>query len=170
MTTSNDSNKKSQPIDQQAAKQEHKDAPAFATLGEDSAAQTESDSCSASELGRKGENAACKFLERKGFTILERNWVCPAGEADIIASIDTEYGSELHFVEVKTRKSTAKGFPEEAVNAEKRRKYEVIAEIYMQQHYCEEARVTFDIISILVTQPDRAFLRMHCDVISNDCF
>ena len=117
MTTSNDSNKKSQPIDQQAAEQERKDAPAFATLGEDSAAQTESDSCSASELGRKGENAACKFLERKGFTILERNWVCAAGEADIIASIDTEYGSELHFVEVKTRKSTAKGFPEEAVNA-----------------------------------------------------
>ena len=89
MTTSNDSNKKSQPIDQQAAEQERKDAPAFATLGDDAASQPEPDSCSASELGRKGENAACKFLERKGFTILERNWVCPAGEADIIASIDT---------------------------------------------------------------------------------
>ena len=168
MTTSNDSNKKSQPIDQQTTEQECKDAPVCPTQGDDVASQPEPD-CSAAELGRKGENAACKFLERKGFTILERNWVCAAGEADIIASIDTEYGSELHFVEVKTRKSTAKGFPEEAVNAEKRRKYEVIAEIYMQQHYCEEARVTFDIISILVTQPDRAFLRMHCDVISNDC-
>lgn len=169
MSTSNDSNNKSQPIDQQATDQELKEAP-DATQGEEAVSQSGSDSCSAADLGRKGENAACKFLERKGFTILERNWVCAAGEADIIASMDTEYGSELHFVEVKTRKSTAKGFPEEAVNAEKRRKYEIIAEIYMQQHYCEEARVTFDIISILVTQPDRAFLRMHCDVISNDCF
>lgn len=137
---------------------------------EEKVAEQDTESCSPIELGRKGERAACKFLERKGFTILERNWVCAAGEADIIASIDTEYGSELHFVEVKTRKSTATGFPEEAVNAQKRKRYETIAEIYMQQHYCEEARVTFDIISILVTQPDRAFLRMHCDVISSDCF
>lgn len=122
------------------------------------------------ELGRKGESAACKFLERKGFSILERNWVCAAGEADIIATLDTECGSELHFIEVKTRMSTSTGFPEEAVNAEKRRRYEVIAEIYMQQNYCEEARVTFDVISILVTSPDRAFLRMHCNVLSGDCF
>lgn len=170
MSISTDSNKKSQPTDQQMAEQERKNAPSAASQADDAPSQTESDSCSAAELGRKGENAACKFLERKGFTILDRNWVCAAGEADIIARIDSEYGSEIHFIEVKTRKSTARGFPEEAVDAEKRRKYEVIAEIYMQQHYCEEARVTFDIISILVTQPDRAFLRMHCDVISTDCF
>lgn len=121
------------------------------------------------ELGTRGENAACAFLERKGFTILDRNWRCTAGEADIIAVLDTEWGSELHFIEVKTRMSTASGFPEEAVGPEKRRKYEVISEIYLQRHKCEEARVTFDIISILVTAPDRAFLRMHCNVLGSDC-
>lgn len=65
------------------------------------------------ELGRKGERAAVRFLKNRGFEILETNWVCFAGEADIIA-LD---GSTLCFVEVKTRTGVQKGFPSEAVNA-----------------------------------------------------
>ena len=40
------------------------------------------------ELGRRGEEAAARFLEKRGFEILERNWTCSAGEADIIAQDD----------------------------------------------------------------------------------
>ena len=36
-------------------------------------------------LGARGEEAAARFLQRNGYTILERNWTCFAGEADIIA-------------------------------------------------------------------------------------
>ena len=57
------------------------------------------------ELGKKGEDAATKFLLRRGYKIVERNWRCPAGEADIIA-FD---GSTLVFVEVKTRSDIDKG-------------------------------------------------------------
>ena len=48
-------------------------------------------------LGKKGENAAVKFLEQRGYVIVDRNWRCPAGEADIIA-FDCE---TLVFFEVK---------------------------------------------------------------------
>ena len=50
-------------------------------------------------LGARGEEAAARFLQRNGYTILERNWTCFAGEADIIAVND----EALVFVEVKTR-------------------------------------------------------------------
>lgn len=123
------------------------------------------------ELGQRGERAAAVFLERKGFEILERNWVCHAGEADIIAKYHTaDDMPEIHFIEVKTRASTCKGFPEEAVDVRKRRKYEGIAEMYLRDHGdLGYARITFDIISLLVTGERSAFLRMHSNVLVNDC-
>lgn len=109
------------------------------------------------DLGRRGEQAAARFLERRGMEILERNWVCAAGEADIIA----HDGEAIHFVEVKTRSNIAHGFPSEAVTPEKRSRYERIAAIYLSRHEYVDISVLFDIISIVVTGPNRAFLRYH---------
>lgn len=89
--------------------------------------------------------------------VLERNWTCAAGEADIIALED----GTLHFVEVKTRSDIACGFPSEAVNAAKRERYERIAALYLAQSDLTDVGVLFDIISLVVTGPDRAFLRYH---------
>ena len=111
----------------------------------------------AKELGRRGEQAAVRFLERKGYEILETNWECFAGEADII-SIDEE---TLVFTEVKTRTSIEKGFPAEAVDAKKRERYEKIAACYLRGYDGPSQRVRFDVISILVISEDRAFLRLH---------
>lgn len=109
------------------------------------------------ELGRKGEEAAARFLLRQGYEILERNWTCFAGEADIIARI----GKTLCFVEVKTRSQIQKGFPEEAVGARKRDRYERIAACYLKTYDACDIRVRFDVISILVLTDHRAFLRFH---------
>lgn len=109
------------------------------------------------DLGVRGEKAAARFLENKGYEILERRWTCPGGEADIIARDD----DGLHFIEVKTRMSTRTGFPEEAVDKRKRERYERIAEFYLAQYEGPECRVMFDVISILVVGEDRAFLRFH---------
>ena len=116
------------------------------------------------ELGRKGERAAVRFLKNRGFEILETNWVCFAGEADIIA-LD---GSTLCFVEVKTRTGVQKGFPSEAVNAKKRDRYEKIAACYLQTYHKTELYVRFDVISILVLSDNHAFLRLHTNAFSCD--
>jgi Holliday junction resolvase-like predicted endonuclease len=50
------------------------------------------------ELGDKGEEVVCKYLEGKGYRIVERNYWKPWGEIDIVA----EKGSKLSFVEVKS--------------------------------------------------------------------
>lgn len=37
------------------------------------------------KIGELGENVACKFLMKHGFTILERNYTKKWGEIDVIA-------------------------------------------------------------------------------------
>ena len=109
------------------------------------------------ELGKRGEEAATCFLERREYEILDRNWKCIAGEADIVALQD----DTLCFIEVKTRKDAQKGFPSEAVDTRKRSRYERIAACYLKDHDYADVRVRFDIIAILVLGEDRAFLRHH---------
>lgn len=49
-------------------------------------------------VGDTGEGVACRFLESRGYKVLERNYLRPWGEIDIIA----EKAEKLHFVEVKS--------------------------------------------------------------------
>lgn len=50
------------------------------------------------KLGDIGENIACDFLERRGFKIIERNYLKKWGEIDIVA----KKSNLIHFVEVKS--------------------------------------------------------------------
>ena len=97
------------------------------------------------DLGRKGEEAAARYLVRRGYDIVERNWTCIAGEADIIA-FD---GDTIVFVEVKTRTSAANGLPGEAVTKEKRRHLLDAARRYMVAHPTRKA-IQFDIVEVFL--------------------
>ncbi len=97
------------------------------------------------ELGAAGEEAACAFLKRRGYRIIDRNYRCPHGELDVIAT----KGGELVFCEVKTRRA---GDFEEALGAvdERRRKRMARAASF---YLAEKARVSescrFDVIALL---------------------
>lgn len=108
-------------------------------------------------IGRKGEDAAKRYLQDKGYLILDRNWTCRMGEIDIVAKRD----DTLVFIEVKTRTNIERGLPEDAVGAKKRRKYECIAAMYLQDHDYVDIAVRFDVIGILVIKNDRALVRHH---------
>lgn len=114
------------------------------------------------EIGRRGEDAAARYLERLGYDILERNYECPFGEADIIA----RDGLSLVFVEVKTRTGVSRGFPSEAVDEEKRGRYERIAGWYLGSFRETGIPVRFDIVAIMVIAKDRAFLRHYRNAFS----
>ena len=51
------------------------------------------------KTGATGEELACRYLERHGYSILERNWRHQHREIDIIA----QWGETLVIAEVKTR-------------------------------------------------------------------
>jgi putative endonuclease len=110
-------------------------------------------------LGNQGEDLACAYLKNQGAEIIERNWKCQAGEADVIV----REGDDIVFVEVKTRSSDSAGFPEEAVDYKKRRRYEKIAMEYLFSHDLPAARVRFDVLALLLSNNGKAFLRHHRD-------
>ena len=88
------------------------------------------------EIGNFGETAAVKYLRRKHYRILERNYVTGKLELDIIA----RKGKEIVFIEVKTRSVESLdsdmpyGRPSDAVNLEKRRNTVNAAYAYMRQN------------------------------------
>lgn len=67
-------------------------------------------------IGAWGEHLAALWLRRHGRKIFYRNYRAPrGGEVDIVA----RHGKFLTFVEVKTRTSTGRGRPAEAVTPDK---------------------------------------------------
>jgi putative endonuclease len=95
-------------------------------------------------LGRTGERLAGEKLVVEGYCILEMNFRCPYGEVDIVA----EERGDLVFVEVKTRRGTAYGYPEEAVTRHKQRKIVQVALYYLDLHACSERSWRVDVVAV----------------------
>lgn len=100
------------------------------------------------DLGKEGEDAACAYLEAKGYTIRDRNWRWRKLELDIVA----EYNQNLVVVEVKTRRNELFGMPEEAVTDAKIRRIVRATDNYIKR-YCIDLPTRFDIISVTGTTP-----------------
>lgn len=100
------------------------------------------------ELGKWGEAEAVRFLEAKGYAILECDWRFGKRDLDIVAL--TEDACTLVVVEVKTRGTDDMKAPEEAVDVKKMRNLAVAANAYVKEHVVAQ-EVRFDIISIVGT-------------------
>ena len=95
-------------------------------------------------FGQEGEKAAVKFLKKRGYRIVEKNYRHKAGEIDIIAEQD----QVLVFVEVKSRADNEMGEPLEAVTPHKQRKIGQVAKGFMAQHRIENRDCRFDVVGI----------------------
>lgn len=94
-------------------------------------------------LGLRGESKACRYLKRRGYKILKRNWRNPFGEVDVIA----RKGEDIVFIEVKTRLSDNYGLPNEAVDKRRRERYRQAANFYFLNREIN-CVVRFDIIEV----------------------
>jgi putative endonuclease len=99
-------------------------------------------------LGRKGEDAAARYLKKLGYTIVARGHKDHIGELDLIA-VD---GRTVVFIEVKTRTSHDAGHPADAVDLAKQQRLTRLALSYMKRHDLLECRARFDVVA--VTWPD----------------
>jgi putative endonuclease len=95
-------------------------------------------------LGRAGEDAAAAFYVRKGFTVVERNWRCSAGEIDLIV----RRGSLLVFCEVKTRSSVTRGLPSEAVDRRKQARLRRLAGRWLAERRPRARDLRFDVVAV----------------------
>ena len=99
-------------------------------------------------IGLEMEDLAARYLEYKGYTVLERRYRSRMGEIDLIAA----WQDLLVFVEVKFRKNLEGGRPSLTVTPLKQQKIRKTALVYWQ-HYCQRKNGTdvscrFDVIEL----------------------
>lgn len=99
-------------------------------------------------LGKAGEAFAAKFLKKKGYKIKETNYRSPLGEVDIIA-VDRK---TLVFVEVKTRRNIAFGYPAEAVNQRKQIQIAKTAQHYLSSKKLTNHAARIDVVSVIARE------------------
>jgi putative endonuclease len=109
------------------------------------------------QIGKLGEELAILFLKKRGFIVLEQNYLRNSGEIDVLA----KKGSKTHFVEVKTvscenlsQVSRENLRPEENVTREKQRKLKNVISIYIAQKGIKEW--SFDVCAVFVDVTNKA--------------
>jgi len=95
-------------------------------------------------FGKEGERFAERYLQQKGYKLVERNYRCRGGEVDLIL-LDRKV---IVFVEVKTRSDHKFGSPLEAVAARKQKKMIQAAEFFLNQKGLHNREARFDVIGI----------------------
>lgn len=105
-------------------------------------------------LADRGKAAAARFLERRGYKVLERDWCCEHGAVDLIALDDDTYV----FAKVTTCLADD-GMCESGLTQADRTCYERVAASYLLTVDAADCVVRFDRIDILVVAADRALIR-----------
>jgi putative endonuclease len=119
-------------------------------------------------VGKTGEDAACVFLSKHGYSIIERNYRKKWGEIDIVALRE----NELHFIEVKTlRAKTQKaedriGRPEENAHPWKIRKLHRTIATYICEKKINDTPWQLDLITVILHMDTRiAKVRMLRNIV-----
>jgi len=112
------------------------------------------------KIGDVGENVACRFLMKRGFGIVERNYLRKWGEIDIIS----RKGHKLHFVEVKTvskppHVSCETGMldqhrPEDNIHPWKLKRLSRVIQTYLMGVSCE-TDWQFDVVTVYLNHRTR---------------
>jgi putative endonuclease len=129
------------------------------------------------QTGDIGEDVACKYLQNKGFSLLERNYLRKWGEIDIVA----ERAKKLYFIEVKTVTTPSSGAhdagresrhvprgtyrPEENVHPAKLMRLHRAIQTYLLDHKVpEDKEWQIDIASVYLNMDTR---KAHVEMLEN---
>ncbi|MBE0431169.1 MAG: YraN family protein [Dehalococcoidia bacterium] len=104
------------------------------------------------EVGKLGEQAARKFLKKRGYRIREVGFRCPRGEIDIVA----QHKDHLVFVEVRTRTSLEFGPPEESLTQAKKKHLIASALTYAGMHEDLPSLWRIDVVAVELDDRGRA--------------
>ncbi len=107
-------------------------------------------------LGALGEKEAARFLRRRGYRIVEKNFRCRFGEIDVIA----RKGDVLVFAEVKLRRDDSFAAAREFVTRAKQQRILAAAQLYLSQ-LGEDLQPRFDVIEIYAPAGEKGPLRIE---------
>ena len=114
------------------------------------------------KTGDVGEDVACDFLIKNGFSLLERNYLKKWGEIDIVA----KKKKEIHFVEVKTvscenvasisRETYSFKNPEENIHPWKvKRLSRAIQSYLLDRDVTHETEWKFDVLAVFLDMKNK---------------
>lgn len=108
----------------------------------------------------KAQDAIRRYLELKGFEIIEQGWAHGNDSIEFIAR-DEE---TLVFVGCTMSQNTGEGMPSEGID---RKAFERIAAAYLTEHGDEtDMEIRYDHVHLLVIGESRALLRHHTNALS----
>lgn len=100
-------------------------------------------------VGRRGEELACLYLEERGHRVIQRNWRAAHKEIDIISITE----GTLHIVEVKSRTAPLAADPSLNVNLTKQKNLVAAAKVFLnsktRKNLPQDLEVVFDVICIV---------------------
>jgi len=111
------------------------------------------------DTGARGEQLAVDFLKKRGYRILQRNYRCRWGEIDIIA----QHKEYLVFVEVRTKKGSTFGTPEESISFFKKEKLVSLANTYLQGCHNPPPHWRIDVIAVELAPDNRVSRLEHIE-------
>ena len=111
-------------------------------------------------LGQRGETLAAEKLQSLGYEIVQRNYRCAGGEVDLVA----RHNGVFVFVEVRTRRGTSFGTPEESITPRKRAHMLAAAQAYLTEHNLADVDWRLDVVAVELS-PRGELLRV--EVIEN---
>ena len=110
------------------------------------------------KIGELGEEVACKFLEKHGYLILERNYTKKWGEIDIIA----EKKEKRYFIEVKSKSVASLDFvsddtnrPEDNMHPWKMKRLRRVVETYLISKRLGSVDWQFDLLVVYLDLDNR---------------
>jgi putative endonuclease len=99
------------------------------------------------ELGKLGEDLACRELESRGHEIVERRYRTDRGELDIVST----HRGFVVFVEVRAKSGEDFGDGAESITPQKQQQLVWMATDYVTRKRLENTPCRFDVVSIETT-------------------
>ncbi|MBR7824898.1 YraN family protein [Actinospica sp. MGRD01-02] len=99
-------------------------------------------------IGRLGEEAARRYLEGRGYRVLDRNWRSPAAEGPGELDLVLRDRRALVVCEVKTRTGAALAHPAEAVTPDKAARLRRLAVLWLREHPAARRSVRIDVVAV----------------------
>ena len=113
-------------------------------------------------LHERAVQAAIRFVERRGYNVLDQDWTKEglAGRIDLVA----EDEDTIVFIDVTATNHDEGGFSQGNLTREQ---FELLAAMWLEKNTPEgDISVRFDGIDMIVVSPDRALLRHHINKLS----
>ncbi len=112
-------------------------------------------------VGNETEDIACQYLKKNGLILITKNFSHRIGEIDLIM----KHNNFIVFIEVRYRKNTNYGYPEETVTLKKQKKIKTTALLFLAKHSeFKNTQPRFDVVAMM---PDNNTNNMSINWIQN---